>query len=240
MSTQLATNAWPACHSALHIDRFLCGELDAGAASQFGAHLAGCARCSRAVAELSAAMTEPLPPLRVAPLPAQPLRADGPRWPRAAMTALTFAAVAASAAIAVFPRAPGARIKGPQYGLSLFVQHGGDVRRAGPGEPIAAGDSVRFAVTAPAPSWVAVLSVDPAGRASAYFPLGARAERVPAGAEVPLPIATRLDGTTGEEKILGLFCSSAVELEPVLAALQSGNAFVPDGCQVTRWSFVKR
>jgi hypothetical protein len=237
MSTQLAKTQWPACFSALHVDRFLGGELDDADAEQFGAHLGGCARCSKAVAELSATRSEPLPPLRVAPLPLEMGRAEAPRrWTR---TALTFAA-AAAAAIAFLPRARTERTKGSGYGLSLFVQHGGDVRRAALGEPIAAGDSVRFAVTAPQPAWVAVLSVDPRGHASAYFPLGARAEAVPAGAEVPLPIATRLDGTTGEEKILGLFCSSPVELAPVLAALQSGNPLIPDGCQVTRWSFVKR
>jgi hypothetical protein len=237
MSTQLAKGLWPACQSALHIDRFLRGELNGSEATGFGAHLGGCARCSRAVAELSAARGEPLPPLRVAPLPLGMAPAPAPRrWTRAV---LTFAA-AAAAAIAFFPRARTERIKGSGYGLSLFVQHGGDVRRAAAGESIAAGDSVRFAVTTPAPAWVAVLSVDPRGHASAYFPLGARAEAVPAGAEVPLPIATRLDGTMGEEKILGLFCSSPVELAPVLAALQGGNALIPDGCQVTRWSFVKR
>jgi hypothetical protein len=105
---------------------------------------------------------------------------------------------------------------------------------------VAAGDAVRFAVTAPVDGYVAVLSLDSKGHGSVYYPLGARAEPIAAGAEVLLPLATRLDGTQGEERIVGLFCSSPVELEPVRARLESGRAHVPDGCQGVQWSFVKR
>ena len=124
----------------------------------------------------------------------------------------------------------------------MFVQHGGEVRRAGPGESVAPGDAVRFAVSTPSPAFVAVLSVDPAGRASIYFPEGPRAAHVAGGAEVPLPLGTRLDATTGEERLVGLFCSSPVELEPVRLALQKAPdaAPLPTDCQGLRWSFVKR
>jgi hypothetical protein len=114
------------------------------------------------------------------------------------------------------------------------------VRRAGPGETVAPGDALRFAVSAPAKAYVAVLSLDPKGHGSVYFPLGARAEAVGPGAEVALPLGTRLDATVGEERIVGLFCSSPVELEPLRVQLERGIPLDPDGCQVTRWSFVKR
>ena len=72
------------------------------------------------------------------------------------------------------------------------------------------------------------------------FPLGSRAEAVAAGAELALPLGTRLDGTLGEERIVGLFCSSPVELEPVRLQLEHGESIASEGCQVVRWSFVKR
>jgi hypothetical protein len=122
----------------------------------------------------------------------------------------------------------------------MYVEHAGEVRRAGPGETIAPGDAVRFAVTAPAKAYVAVLSLDPKGHGSVYFPLGTRAEAVEPGAEVALPLGTRLDATVGEERIVGLFCSSPVDLEPLRLKLERGISLAPDGCQVTRWSFVKR
>src|SRR5258708_20455368 len=44
------------------------------------------------------------------------------------------------------------------------------------------------------------LSIDPRGHGSIYFPLGARAQQLPAGRDVPLPIGTRLDATVGDRK----------------------------------------
>jgi hypothetical protein len=70
---------------------------------------------------------------------------------------------------------------------------------------------------------------------------------VDAGADLPLPLATRLDGTVGREEIVGLFCREAVALEPVRARLESARSDaaataseVAPGCQVTRWAFEKR
>jgi uncharacterized protein DUF4384 len=115
------------------------------------------------------------------------------------------------------------------------------VRRGGPGEVVAPGDAVRFAVTTAAPAYVAVLSLDPAGHASIYFPAGPRAEPVAAGTDVPLPLATRLDATPGQERVMGLFCDHPALLEPVRLGLEGASAgAVPAGCRVTRWHFEKR
>jgi hypothetical protein len=159
-----------------------------------------------------------------------------------AVVALT-AGLAAAAGVALALRTDSLRerTKGPGVGVAMYVLHGDAVRRAGPGEVVAPGDAVRFAVTTPEPGYAAVLSLDPAGRASIYFPEAPRASPVAAGVDVPLPIATRLDATVGEEHVVGLLCDRPVELEPVRAALEAGAAgAIPDGCQVTRWRFVKR
>jgi hypothetical protein len=240
MTTALERAAWPGCRSALALDRWLSGELAPAEAAELDAHVAACARCAPAAAELRAGREAPLPPLALAgrtPGTAAPAR----RAPRALWLGLGAGGLAAAAAVLLLARAPeGDRTKGG-VGLGMWVQHDGQVRRAGPGEVVAPGDAIRFAVTTPAPSYVAVLSLDPAGRASVYFPAGPLAERVMAGADLPLPLATRLDATVGEERVLGLFCDRPVELEPVRAALEAGrDDAVPHGCQVTGWSFGKR
>jgi hypothetical protein len=229
MNNPLAERLWPACLSALQLDQYRMGELPD--AEEVRSHVDGCATCAQALQDLSAAVE--LPPLRVVPL--QPRRRPG--WRRALAAGL---GVAAAASLLLVLRPDGVRVKGSAPALGMFVQHGTEVRRAGAGEEVSAGDAVRFAVSTPEAAYVAVLSVDPRGHGSIYFPVGPRAERVPAGHDVPLPLGTRLDATVGEERIVGLFCSSAVELEPIRAALESGHLQIPDGCQVTRWSFVKR
>ncbi|HET7786144.1 MAG TPA: zf-HC2 domain-containing protein [Myxococcales bacterium] len=231
MSTLFAERLWPACFSALHLDRFLLGELDPPAADEVRAHLASCTRCSEAVQSMRA--REPLPPLRVVPL--------RPRSRRVRVVAAAAGlAAAASVLLLLRPPAPRERSKGPGFSLGMYVQHGGEVRRAGPSETVAPGDAVRFTVTAPAGGYVAVLSLDPQGRGSIYYPAGPRAAPVSAGSDLALPLGTRLDASVGEERIVGLFCASPVELEPLRASLERPPLAVPEGCQVTRWSFVKR
>jgi Domain of unknown function (DUF4384) len=231
MSTATADRIWTACLSALQLDRYAMGELTPAAAKETASHLAGCRRCGEAMDVLRAARAEPLPPLRMVPLAARR---------RASRLVAAGIGVAAAACVLLMIRPGGDRLKGPGVALGMYVDHGGEVRRAGPGETVAPGDALRFTVTAPQAVYVAVLSVDPAGRASVYYPRTGRAEPVQPGVEVALPLGTRLDDTLGEERIVGVFCSSPVELEPLRAGLERGGFSFPDSCQVTRWSFVKR
>jgi len=232
MTTSLANQAWDACSSALQFDRYLAGELEPPDAERFRAHVDACARCTSALNELRSGAKERLPPLRVVPFPPRS------RFPIRALAAV--AGLAAAASLLLVVRSPGTRLKGTGFALGMYVEHRGEVRRAGRGETVAPGDAVRFAVSAPVDVFVAVLSLDANGHGSIYFPAGGRAERVQAGNDVALPLGTRLDATAGEEQILGLFCASPVELEPLRLQLERGGPEIPDGCQVTRWSFVKR
>ena len=232
MSTATADRIWTACLSALQLDRYAMGELTPEAAKETATHLAGCRPCGEAMETLRAARGEPLPPLRVVPL-----AAERRPWRRAIAAGV---GIAAAASVVLVLRPGGERVKGPGVALGMYVEHGGEVRRAGPGEVVAAGDALRFTVTAPQAVYVAVLSVDPAGRASVYYPRAARAEPVQPGVEVALPLGTRLDATLGEERIVGVFCPAPIELEPLRAGLEQGGVSFPESCQVTRWSFVKR
>ncbi len=236
MNASLANAAWPACLSALRLDRWMAGELGPAESDEVRAHTAGCERCASAVEALRAARNVTLPPLAIARPPAR--RAFRIR---AFVTMAAGFAAAAGLVLVLRTEAPAERTKGAGVGLGMYVLHGGAVRRAVPGEEVAPGDSVRFAVTTPEPAYVAVLSLDPAGRASIYFPEGTRAAPVAAGTGAPLPLATRLDGTVGEERVLGVFCDRPVELEPLRAGLEAGGGgAIPEGCKVTRWRFVKR
>jgi hypothetical protein len=230
--------SWNACLSALRLDRWMMGELDAVESETVGTHVSGCTACSTAVAGMRGVREE----VRALPLPA----ALGRPAPRRRVPAFAIAgaglALAASLLLVIRTPSPTERSKGTGLGLSMYVRHGDEVRRAAPGESVSPGDAVRFAVTTPAQAYVAVLSLDPTGKASVYFPQGPRAAQVPAGTDVPLPLGTRLDATTGEERLLGLFCASAVELEPIREALERGReaASLPADCQGVRWGFVKR
>jgi len=229
---------WSACLSAFHLDRWMMGELAPTDAESVRSHVTTCAACSTAVAGMRGVREE----MRALPLPIVLAAPPRRRWrPRAAAGALGLV-LAACLVLGLRAQFPGARSKGQGPALGMYVQHGGEVRRAGPGDLVAAGDAVRFSVTLPSPAYVAVLSIDPVGRASVYFPEGKLAAPVPAGTDVPLPLGTRLDDTLGEERLLALFCSTAIELEPVRLALQASRdaAPVPEGCQGARWRFVKR
>jgi hypothetical protein len=230
--------SWNACLSALRLDRWMMGELAAADSENVGTHVAACATCSAAVAGMRGVREE----VRALPLPAaleRPVRRR--RIPAAALAGMGLA-LAASLFLVLRPPPVTERAKGAGLGLTMYVQHGGEVRRAEPGEYVAPGDAVRFAVSTPTPAFVAVISLDPTGKASVYFPQAPRAAQVPAGAEVPLPLGTRLDATTGQERLLGIFCASAVELEPIREALERGHdaSSLPADCQGLRWSFVKR
>ena len=67
MSTILEKATWPACTSALQLDRLALGELGAVDGDALRGHLADCPRCSAAEESLQAQRAEPLPPLRLAP-----------------------------------------------------------------------------------------------------------------------------------------------------------------------------
>jgi len=231
--------SWNACLSALRLDRWMMGELDSTDAESVGTHVGACAACSTALAGIRGVREE----VHTLPLPAVLVRSPvRRRLPRPVVAGLGLALAASLLLMVRSEVGDRVRRKGPGLGLAMYVQHGTHVRRASPGESVSPGDAVRFAVSTPVPAFVAVLSLDPSGRASVYFPEGPQAAQVPAGTEVPLPLGTRLDETIGEERLLALFCTTPVELEPIRLTLEQAHdgAPLPTDCQGLRWSFVKR
>jgi hypothetical protein len=250
---------WTACTSALRLDRWLAAELAPAEAREVSRHVAACPRCGAAAEALRVSRAEVLPPLRAGSSgaalpsdaedrPAAVTRAPARRWRvrvRVLAGAGAAAALAAGLVIALVTGpgpGPATALKGSGFGVVMYVQHAGEVRRAANGEAVAPGDAIRFAVSTPVPRYVAVLSLDPRGRASVYYPAGPRAEAVAPGVETALPAGTRLDESVGEERIWTLFCAAPIELEPVRGRLERRGDLgdPPDGCGVSGWRFVKR
>ena len=177
--------SWNACLSALRLDRWMMGELERSDAETVGTHVSACADCSAAVAGMRGVREE----VRALPPPlhsgAPPLRR---RAPLAAVAGLGLALAAGLVLVAPRRSPPSRRaLKGTGLALTMYVQHGGEVRRAAPGESVSPGDAVRFAVSTPSPAYVAVLSLDPAGKARCTSRRVRGRRRCRRGAEVPLP-----------------------------------------------------
>jgi hypothetical protein len=156
--------------------------------------------------------------------------------------ALGFAAALAAGLAAVVLRAPitdVTRAKGRPEAIGFFVKHGERVRRASSStEAVAPGDALRFWYSSTKPTHLAILSIDPAGKTSTYYPPSAEETgAAQAGREVALPISTVLDDTLGRERIFGFFCESSIRLDRLAAAL---GGVPPAGCTVIDLAFDKR
>ncbi|HEV8549979.1 MAG TPA: zf-HC2 domain-containing protein [Polyangiaceae bacterium] len=239
----------PDCVSSLAIDRWLAGELREDELRRVEAHLASCAECRARrehAARFKAQVVAELAPFPELPTPAR----TAPRWrPRGRARAALGGLLAVAAALLLFLR-QGTRESAHDGGLvtrtkgggrlGFFVKRGGAVERGAPGQALRPGDAVEFSYSAPKDGYLAVLSVDGAGRASVYYPSAPRALPFAAG-ERPLDASTVLDGVLGHERWFALFCESAVELEPIRARLESHptQPLAVAGCSVDPMAVAK-
>ncbi len=236
MTAEIARPRSERCLSDLTFDEWFAGELDPERVRVAEAHLGECGPCRDRRAELErerARFLERSPALPV-------------RRPRRHRTAWLGAAVAAAAGMSLLvstwrgPGGPGAdqdtpgtRAKGPRR-LSFFVKRGEKVTEGSSGQQVEPGDQLRFVVSAARPSHVAILSLDGAGKASIYYPSGLEASRrLEAQVAHPLEDAIELDAVLGPERIFGVFCGGAFELEPLRRKLEAERTLVaPAGCAV--------
>ncbi|XXT17552.1 DUF4384 domain-containing protein [Sorangium sp. So ce429] len=243
------------CLSELRLDELTVGQLDAAAAREARAHVAGCARCSARLSEIEAArdsFAASAPPLRLDRAPqdraasaaSATTKARPPRrWLAPASASALAAAAAALLFFRTFGAAPGPaggaaesageRIKGAN-GIGFYVKRGGSVQPGGAGERLHPGDAIQFTYSAAEARYLVILSVDGASQASVYYPSGPVAARIQPGRDVVLPQSTVLDDTLGTERIYGLFCAEAVAVEPLRAALAAHPDAppAPPGCDV--------
>jgi hypothetical protein len=232
--------------STLKLDELIAGELDAAGERETRAHLADCPRCSARLLEIEAARASfaasppALRPDRRAPGGVVATTARPPR--RWILPAATGTLAAAAALALLFSRgaprggeveSPGERVKGAGH-IGFYVKRGEHVKGGGAGEQLQPGDAIRFKYSSAEAQYLAILSVDGAARASVYYSNGERAAPIQPGRDVLLPQSTVLDDTLGAERIHAVFCSEAILVEPLRAALEANPAAPPiaPGCDV--------
>ena len=193
------------CASDLRFDAWLAGELSTPAQTELVMHVASCARCSERQQRIVQARerfdTSLDAVISARPANAAPRERSAEltlRLGRRSVTAGVCVALAAAAMFALLPkREPaGDRVKGGEH-VSFFVKRGDTVQRGAHKQRVQPGDKLRFAYTAMAPRYLAILSVDVASTVSVYYPASDRAARVPPGVEMALPSAVELDACSG-------------------------------------------
>jgi hypothetical protein len=224
------------CVSDFEIDHLLVGDLPAGDAEEVKRRIESCEHCQRRVAELEAEQQA------FAARPT-PIWLGRPKPRNFAGIAVAITAVAAAALLFVRPGGedPGTiRLKGGDRFGYVVVAPDGTVRGDQDSAVVLPGDELQWRFRTVSDRYVAVLSKDPAGTVSVYYPDGPQAELVRAGPERTLPIAVRLDATVGEETLYGLVCTEPVELAPVRASLETGGRDFPPECDVQEYTLQKR
>ena len=109
-----------------------------------------------------------------------------------------------------------------------------------PDDALAAGDALRFVVTAPEPGWIAVLSVEATGRTSVFYPAdpaGAgpwpmRLDGTDGTGQYELPGSIILDDALGSETYVVVFSREPFSkdvAERAASALAAGRGGLPDG-----------
>ncbi|HMI87514.1 MAG TPA: DUF4384 domain-containing protein [Polyangiaceae bacterium] len=221
------------CASDLTFDRLVGGELVGHGERKVLDHVETCASCRARLAEIRsqqdvfAQRKLDLPPRRRS-------------WRRAIGFGIGPALAAACWLLLQRPRDVSSvdqgeeRTKGGSP-LAFYVLRDGEVSLGRAESALHPGDAIEFVFSAERPGYLAIFSVDGGGKASVYFPLAPRAAAFPVGPARPVPLSTVLDATLGEERIYAFHCESAVELEPIRAALarEAGAPPAAPGCRVS-------
>ncbi len=226
------------CLSDLAFDELHAGELDAANAERAEQHVAACARCRDRRQALLAAQRDFLEQYPTAPNRARrPAPRKGPRTYAVIVASLVLAAAAAlvvrlrhepEGARAAFD----ARSKGGAR-LGFHVKRSDRIFEGADRERVKAGDQLRFSVTNAAQRHVAVFSRDGSGASTVYYPPKPRSRALGSASEIALDAAVQLDATPGEEILIGVFCDSEFELEPLRVALEhSGRVPTMPGCTI--------
>jgi hypothetical protein len=122
--------------------------------------------------------------------------------------------------------------------LAFFVKHGDAVREGVPGEAVSPNDAINFVVSTEQPAFLAIISVDGAGKVSVYYPEGATAAAIAVGRDHVLPRSVLLDDTLGPERVVGVFCDQPMVVAELAAAV-ARNA-IPKGCVADALTLEKR
>jgi hypothetical protein len=125
--------------------------------------------------------------------------------------------------------------------VTLYVQHAEVVRRASEGEPVVPGDAIEVAYSIDHSAYLAVVSLDGAHRASAYYERNGAAVPIVPAYDQPVDRSIVLDGTLGGESIYAIFCDHPFDVAPITSAMQAQPEQLPiaPGCVVDRHTIAK-
>jgi hypothetical protein len=163
-------------------------------------------------------------------------------WRRPTLFAPLLAATAAAVVLALLPPTDDPyTVKGSVI-LVLHRKTAHGSTPVLPGGTVAPHDSIRFEVKGETDGFVAVLSRDPQGTLSVYYPFGGTAAAPYDVGQPLLPGAIELDDTLGREDIYVLHSTRPFDVTWALQALRAGrrlNEAAPTGISVGHASIVK-
>jgi len=185
--------------------------LDRGG-QEIAAHVAACAACQErraASTQLDTQFERDILPRTLGRVRAK-LHEASPRRRRWWLIGLGLGAPAVAAALLIIarprlqPDAPWDGLKGSvpagsATALSVFIKRGDKVRALEPGQPLRAGDAVRFVARLDRPRFVELRTRDAAGRERTLFPEGPTAVQLRPGE--PLPGGFVVDAAPGPERL---------------------------------------
>jgi len=245
--------------STFHIEAVRLGVASAAEAARIDAHLVACGACAALASAFAQhrrdhadamgrarAAAQPAAAAAAAPPPTE-RRPDAPLgwWARLVAAALIPAAAGALLALALprhgrapaEPPEPEVIEKGATSGpaLLLAARRAGRVFLVRPGQPLRAGDQVRFMLEGSRRlPFVLVASIDGAGHASVYVPydgrtsapsgFGAATGGDGSGGRLEIPGGIVLDDSPGPERIFALLSMRPLDAAPVRAALEAIGA----------------
>jgi hypothetical protein len=175
-------------------------------------HVAGCAACRErrtAVARLDAQFERDVMPRTLGRVRAS-LHESARRRPRWWLIGCSLGATAVAAALLIVARPrpepdaawdgrKGAVSVGDSAALSVFVKRGDKVGVLEPGQPLRAGDALRFVARLDRPRFVELRARDASGRERTLFPQGPTAVQVQPGQALPGGFV--VDAAPGPERL---------------------------------------
>ena len=144
------------------------------------------------------------------------------------------AVAAAAAAFLVFMRGKGThlpedelQVKGDAVSLVVHQATESGSRRLASGDPIHAGDRIRFEVDALKPGYFAVVGIDGTGQVSVYYPTTGNQPLAYDPHMRLLDGAIQLDATPGDEHFFAIYATAPFTLETVTQAMQANGPLPP-------------
>lgn len=217
----------PQCPPVQALEALLAKE----ALPQVKAHLSTCDPCRQYLEALSteqAAFQQQFPTeLLVSRHRARAVKAPTRRWWWALVPVVLAAALMVVVWRPVVSSVETVTLKGGAF--SVFVRTRDGTRVVAEDDALHAQDALRFGYRAPADGFVAVLSLDATGTATALVPFdGTHALRVLEGHDPMLPGSVTLDGSVGTEWFVAVWSAEALALGPLLEQLRVKGA--PPAC----------